>query len=100
MVQIIIISFFTALFLAHILLIPSLLQLELSDIFVKFFVAIHFLSIALMTMSFLFIIPFLISSLTSKNKKHMQITVFLTVFSITLFIITYINIIKTASSGQ
>ena len=60
---------------------------------------IHFLSIGLMAMSFLCIIPFFISALTGKNKKHMKIAVFLTVFSLTLFVIIYIGIIRTAGSS-
>ncbi|MCL1972409.1 MAG: hypothetical protein FWG57_05405 [Endomicrobia bacterium] len=58
------------------------------------FSILYVILLALSVLSFIFIIPLFISASTNKNKKHLRIALFLTVFSITSLVIAYIDIVK------
>jgi hypothetical protein len=58
------------------------------------FSILYLILLSLSVLSLIFTIPLFISASTNKNKKHLLIALFLTIFAITSLVIAYIDIVK------
>jgi hypothetical protein len=97
----IVFAFFTAFLLGCF---PNILNfldisLQLPIEFSYIFSILHTVLLALSVLSFIPVILLFISASANKNKKHMHIALFLTVFSITSLVIAYADIVKVAGNS-